>query len=143
MHNSVTAMPADHAGKRKRALQFVVALCSLVPITAGAGGMLFGPCFFETPVIEPADLDGHFRYLSGLLLGIGIAYLLAIPGIERQRKLFLLLGAVVVLGGLGRLFGMLTTGAPTPFVLFALAMELIVTPVITLWQARISQQAPS
>jgi len=31
-------------------------------------------------------------------------------------------------------------GAPSPVMLFALAMELVVTPLLTLWQLRISQK---
>jgi hypothetical protein len=105
--------------------------------------MLLGPAFFENPATHSPDLDGHFRYLSGLLLGIGLAYALAVPGIERQGKRFLLLGGIVVLGGCGRLLSMITTGATSPIMIGALAMELLVTPVITLWQMRISRRATS
>jgi hypothetical protein len=136
-------MQEPDASKEKRALQVVVAVCSLVPIAGGAGGMLLGPAFFENPMTDSPDLDGHFRYLSGLLLGIGLAYLLAVPGIERQRKRFLLLGGIVVLGGCGRLLSMVTTGATSPIMIGALAMELLVTPVITLWQVRISRRTTS
>jgi hypothetical protein len=132
-------MQGFNARKEKRALQVVVAVCSLVPIAAGAGGMLLGPALLRNPVADSPDLDGHFRYLSGLLLGIGLAYALAVPGIERHRKRFLLLGGIVVLGGFGRLLSMLTMGAPSKITFGALAMELLVTPAITLWQVRISR----
>jgi len=120
----------------RRALQIAVALCSLVPITAGGAGMLLGPALVAgtgTP-----DLDSHFRYLSGLLLGIGLAYLLTLRGIERRRAHYLLLGGLVVVGGIGRLIALLANGTPSTVMLFALAMELLVTPLLTLWQFRIS-----
>ncbi|HXQ53304.1 MAG TPA: DUF4345 domain-containing protein [Stellaceae bacterium] len=136
-------MQDSNASKERRALQVVVAVCSLVPIAAGAGGMLLGPAFLGNPVADSSDFDSHFRYLSGLLLGIGLAYALAVPGIVRQRKRFLLLGGIVVLGGFGRLLSMLTMGTPSPITIGALTMELLVTPVITLWQVRISRSTTS
>ena len=45
---------------------------------------------------------------------------------------------VVVLGGLGRLVGLLLTGIPSLFMLGGLLMELVVTPVLCLWQTRIA-----
>lgn len=126
-------------GGGKRALQLAVALCSLVPIVAGGAGMLLGPALVSGAAGDDRDLDGHFRYLSGLLLGIGLAYASAVPGIERRRNRFLLLGFIVILGGFGRLGSLLTKGAPSPVMLGALVLELLVTPILTLWQLRVSQ----
>jgi hypothetical protein len=85
----------------KRALQVAVALGCLVPIGGGARGIWLGPQM--AGAAGPADLDSHFRYLSGLLLGIGLAYLTAIPRIEQYSLRFRILTAIVVVGGLGRL----------------------------------------
>jgi hypothetical protein len=122
----------------KRLLQIAVALCSLVPIAAGATGILMGPALVAAA--GSGDLDSHFRYLSGLLLGIGLFYATGVPGIERKRTRFLLLGGIVFVGGLGRLWSLLATGAPSPVMFGALAMELAVTPLLTLWQFRVSRK---
>jgi hypothetical protein len=132
------AMRSPGSASEKRALQIIVAIASLVPILAGASGVLYGPVLVGD-VGGSHDLDSHFRYLSGLLLGIGLAYASAVPGIDRRRQRFLLLGSIVVLGGLGRLISLLLTGAASPIMLAALAMELVVTPVITFWQLRLSR----
>ena len=121
-----------------RALQTAVAVGSLVPIGAGAAGILFGPAPFGDNAGSLTDFDSHFRYLSGLLLGIGLAYLSAVLGIEGRRKRFLLLGSLVVIGGLARLLSVLSSGSASMAVLAALAMELLVTPALTFWQWRIS-----
>jgi hypothetical protein len=123
----------------KRLLQTAVAVCSLVPIAAGGAGMLLGPALVAGA--GDHDLDSHFRYLSGLLLGIGIAYASGVSRIERRRVRFLLLGGIVFLGGLGRLWSLVTTGAPSPVMFGALAMELVVAPLLTLWQLRIARAA--
>jgi hypothetical protein len=114
----------------------------LVPIIAGTAGLVLGPAMVTTIAEADRDLDSHFRYLSGLLLGIGLAYLSGIPGIERRRSHFLFLGGIVVLGGLGRLCSLLAEGAPSPAMFGALILELLVTPAITLWQLWISARTP-
>lgn len=121
----------------KRALQVAVALGCLVPIGGGARGMWLGPQM--AGAAGTADLDSHFRYLSGLLLGIGLAYVTAIPRIEQHSLRFRILTAIVVAGGLGRLASLVAVGAPSVSMTAALAMELIVTPALALWQHRIAR----
>jgi hypothetical protein len=123
----------------KRLLQIAVAVCSLVPIAAGGAGLLLGPALVANA--GTPDLDSHFRYLSGLLLGIGLGYASGVPGIERRRARFLLLGGIVFAGGLARLWSLLAVGTPSPIMLGALAMELVVTPLLTLWQGRVAVHA--
>lgn len=130
----------------RRALQVVVALCSLVPMLAGAAGVWGGQVLVGQglTVIGVGDSlndpDSHFRYLSGLLLGIGLAYAASVPGIERHRGRFLLLGFIVMVGGLGRLLSLVLDGPPSAVMLFALLMELVVTPLLTFWQWRVSRE---
>src|SRR6202035_1913070 len=86
----------------RRLLQFAVAAASLVPISAGAAGMLLGPAMTDFAA-APLSADSHYRYLSGLLLGIGVAFATTIPRIEAHTARFRLVAAIVVVGGLGRL----------------------------------------
>jgi len=122
----------------RRLLQITVALGSLVPIIAGAAGILSGPAMVDAG--GNVSADSHFRYLSGLLFGIGVAFITTIPGIERQTGRFRMLACIVVAGGIGRLISLLLCGAPDAAMLAALAMELVVTPVLALWQARVAGQ---
>jgi hypothetical protein len=130
-------LPSSEMRLEKRALQIAVAVGSLVPISAGLVGVLRGPGFIDAHTAFSTDIDAHFRYLSGLLLGIGIAYLSAVPGIERRRTRFLLLGSIVVVGGFGRLLAILSAGSASPATIGALAMELLITPAITFWALRV------
>jgi hypothetical protein len=91
----------------------------------------------------PIDLDSHFRYLSGLLLGLGLAFAWCIPAIERRTLLFRALGLIAVLGGLARLLGLVLGGVPSAGHVFGLAMELGVVPLLLLWQARVARQGQS
>ena len=122
--------------RERRYLQRTVAVLALVPLSAGLFGVLFGPALTGDRVSVSAD--SHFRYLSGLLLGIGIVYWSTVPGIEEKTGRFRLLALLVVIGGVARLAGLLLTGVPSLYMLGGLAMELVVTPLITLRQTRVA-----
>ncbi len=124
----------------KRALQIAVAIGSLVPIGAGAAGILLGLRMLKFNSIGSGDLDSHFRYLSGLLLAIGIGYATTVPRIETRGCRFRLLTFAVVLGGVGRLFSLLSIGLPSSTMVAALIMELLVAPGLALWQHRLAFQ---
>ena len=120
----------------KRWLQIAVAVAGLVPVGAGLAGGLLGPAMLGQ--IGDGVLDSHYRYLSGLLLAIGLGYWSAIPKIEIQGPRFTLLTLLVVTGGFFRGLGMLINGPPGRAMDLALIMELGVTPLICLWQWRLA-----
>ncbi|MEP6831530.1 MAG: DUF4345 domain-containing protein [Rhizomicrobium sp.] len=122
---------------QRRALQIVVALAGLVPVLAGLLG--------QAPAILGLSGDAaaltHAAYLSGLLAGIGLAFWSTIPAIEKRSEAFGLLAAIVVLGGLARLIMAARIDVWTLNVTLPLAMELLVTPALWLWQRRIAKSA--
>jgi hypothetical protein len=120
----------------RRALQAAIVLAGCVPVIGGLWGVLGG---IDTAGVIAAS---HARYLSGLLLGIGLAYWACVPTIERRGAEVRVLSAVVVLGGLARLAGAFTTTGFPPTVIWPLVMELVVTPGLALWRERI-QSLPS
>ncbi|HZH52597.1 MAG TPA: DUF4345 domain-containing protein [Microvirga sp.] len=124
--------------RERKLLQQTVALLAIVPAAIGLYGVLFGQALTGDAVSISAE--SHFRFLSGLLLGIGICFWTTIPGIEEKTGRFRLLTLLVVIGGLGRLAGLLLTGLPSLFMLGGLFLELIVTPVLCLWQTRIANR---
>lgn len=123
----------------RRVLQIAVGILALVPVSAGLAGMLYGPAMADGRPGAPSA-DSHFRYLSGLLLAIGVAWWSAIPAIEGRGGRVRLLAALVVCGGLGRLWSLAAIGLPSRPMLAALVMELLVTPGIALWQARVARR---
>jgi hypothetical protein len=112
-------------------LLFAIRLAALVPILAGGGGALFGPAFLGEAA-GPATAS-HLRYLSGLLLGAGLLAWWCAGAIDRRRAVFEALCAMVTIGGLARLGGVLADGAPPWPHVAALVMELGVVPA--LWVA--------
>jgi len=92
------------------------------------------------PAAGHADLDSHFRYLSGLLLGVGLGFAASIPTIERRSELFAVLSAAVVVGGLARLAALITGSVPGAPDVLALGVELLIVPLLWLWQRRIARR---
>ena len=126
--------------RERRFLQLAIAVACLVPFAAGGAGVIASTRMLKdvgAPWI--ADLDSHFRYLSGLLVGIGFMFAACIPRIERTSMLFRGLTIVVVCGGLARLLSLLTFGVPGPGHLFGLFMELGIVPLLAGWQARVAR----
>jgi len=130
-------------GFAKTALQCAIAVAVLVPILAGAAGMMAGPAMMGLDHAVASDLDSHYRYLSGLLLGIGLAFAASIPNIERNGRRIRLLAGIVVIGGAGRLYAVFLAGHASRTTMLALAMELLVTPGLALWQHRLERRPPS
>ena len=64
----------------------------------------------------------------------------AIPAIERRTEIVRTLTLFVVLGGLARLAGIFVVGMPDDGMMFGLFMELVVTPLIALWQGRVARR---
>ena len=120
-----------------RLLRIAVVVACMVPISAGGAGVLLGPAMIGIDTASIAA-DSHYRYLSGLLLGIGGLFLTTVPRIESSTARFRLLAIIVVVGGLGRLLGALLKRNADASSLVALGMELGVTPALLLWQARIA-----
>jgi hypothetical protein len=123
----------------RRALQIIVAVVALVPIAAGLAGVLRGHAMVDG-LAGTVSQDSHVRYLSGLLLAIGVAWWSVVPGIERHGARVRLLTLLVVCGGVARLIGLVAVGLPSWPMLAALAAELVVTPAIALWQARVARR---
>jgi len=120
-----------------RLLRIAVVVACMVPISAGGAGVLLGPAMIGIDTASIAA-DSHYRYLSGLLLGIGILFLTTVPRIDTSTARFRLLAIIVIIGGLGRLLGTLLNRNADASSLFALGMELGVTPALLLWQARVA-----
>ena len=127
----------------RRFLQLIVALACLVPLITGGESILRGARFLKgVPLPVPTDLDSHFRYLSGIFFGVGIAFASTIPSIERRTERFRLLAAFVVCGGLARAWSWAMVGAPGHGHQLGLMMELGVVPLLTLWQGSLARRWP-
>ena len=124
----------------KRLLQAVMWVVLLLPATAVIPGVLWGPSFLGHPPVIPTDLDSHFRYVSGIFLGVLLLIIGCIPGIEHKGPRFRMLGGVIVVGGLCRLVSLIAVGVPSFGHKLGLCAELGVVPLLMLWQAHLARR---
>ena len=101
-------------------------------------GVLGGPHFFELSSAS-ISADSHMRYLSGLLLGIGILALSIIPHVERHAERMGALTLVVFVGGLSRLWSLIEVGQPNSVMTAARFVELLLTPALCFWVWRVAR----
>lgn len=123
----------------RRLLQCAVVFFGFVPVLAGLAGVLTGGGFLRE--VLDISADSHLRYLSGLLLGLGLCYWSTVPRIESMTSRFRLLTLIVVIGGLARAYGLGVSGVPSTAMMLALGMELAVTPGLCWWQGRVARAA--
>ena len=121
----------------RRGLQITIAAAALVPVYGGLAGVVLGASAFGP--WPGGAADSHMRYLSGLLLAIGLLFWSTIPTIERRTTMIRTLTFIVVAGGLARLAGAVFVHDPGKMG-WALIMELAVTPGLCLWQARLASR---
>lgn len=120
-------------------LQAAVIVGACVPVFAGGAGALLGTKYFiDTPNVS---LDSNLRYLFGILFAMGLCFWSCVPAIETKTPRVRLLTLLVVTGGFARLSSLIFIGTPPALGLFALGMELGVTPALCLWQSRIARRA--
>lgn len=132
-----TAMQVSRPNGERRLLQAAVLVAGCVPVLGGLAGVIMGSDVIQATSPDLASSDSHVRYLSGLLLGIGLLFWSLIPKIERAGDLFRALTCLVVIGGLARLASVAASGLPSRVMLGALVMELAVTPLLCLWQTQL------
>jgi hypothetical protein len=111
-------------------------------VTGGLAGILAAPELLETTACG-ATCNNHVRYLSGLLLGIGLVAWSLVPRIERTASTFQTLTVLVVIGGLARLSSLVIVGPPNRAMIAGLIMELVVTPSLCVWQRRVIKRLAS
>jgi hypothetical protein len=116
-------------------LPFAIRLAACVPIMAGGAGAFLGAAFLGEAA-GPATVS-HMRYLSGLLLGLGLTALWCANDLDARGGTFVILCAVVTLGGCMRLAGLWLSGTPPWPHVAALVMELGVVPALWLWSRKV------
>lgn len=122
----------------RRALQVAIAVLALLPVTAGLSGALRGHAMIDG-LAGTVSEDSHVRYLSGLLLAIGVTWWSVVPAVERHGARVRLLTLLVLCGGVARLIGLMAVGVPSWPMMAGLLVELVVTPAVALWQARVAR----
>jgi hypothetical protein len=120
-------------------LQAMTAFGGLVLLAIGLCGVLLGVQFLHGAGTVP--VDNHFRFMSGVIAGVGFAFLCSLRHIERHRDRFAVLSFAIFIGGLAHLYSVLLHGVPSIGTMFGLFMELIYTPLLWLLHRHVANRA--
>ena len=123
-------------------LKIAVGLTAIVPLTNGILGILKGPSMIERTSRYSLALDSHYRYMSGLPLGLGILLLRSLSKIEYDGSDLYRVTFLIFVGGLGRLYGLFRIGYDRNSILLTVS-ELFVLPLLCICQNRIQNQSVS
>lgn len=124
----------------KRLLQAVLIAGGAFSLFVAVASVVHGTTAIAPRAPVPIGLDSHFRYLSGIFLGALVAMYSCVPDIERKGPRLRLIGGLIVCGGVARLIGVAAMGLPGVGHRYGLVMELVVTPLILLWQTRLARR---
>ncbi|CAF0979279.1 unnamed protein product [Rotaria sp. Silwood1] len=125
---------------QRLALQIVIGLLAIIPLFVGLQGIFRGPNMLAEGYNYPLSVDSHFRYLSGLPVAIGLLLLRSLPTIDRDASDLRRVSLLIFIGGLGRLWGLITLGFDISTMVITL-VELFLFPFLCLWQYQVQKSS--
>ncbi len=114
----------------RQALQTLLALFGVIVIGISLAHFAIGPKAIIGGVAVNATMAGEDRFFAGLLLCYGVALLWCARDVQHKRVYINLLAAVFFVGGIGRLLAVVVDGAPHPFYVAMLIVELALPPLM-------------
>ena len=126
-----------------RLFQLTIFLLSLVPIMEVSMAFTQGPGYlFPDGGSYPNDLDNQYRYVTGTYLAVTFAIWWTLGNIEERIVPIRIVCAAVFIGGIGRLISIQAVGMPeSPDYLVGAFIELVLVPLLLLWQVRLRRKA--
>ena len=123
----------------RQAIQAFLALFGVVVIAISVVHFAIGPQAIIGGTAVNATMAGEDRFFAGLLLCYGIALLWCARDVQRKRVYVNLLAAVFFVGGIGRLLAVVLDGAPHPFYIAMLVLELVLPPLMVAAANRVAE----
>lgn len=120
----------------KLGLQITVGILSLIPSAFGSLNAILGAGRFLPQDAVNAAIDSQFRFQSSIYLGLAFVIWWMLPNIEKHTTLFRLVIAALFIGGVSRLYSLMTIGPPPPVMIGGMVLELCL-PLLILWHNKI------
>ena len=123
----------------RQAFQTLLALFGVIVIGISLAHFAIGPRAIIGGVAVNATMAGEDRFFAGLLLCYGVALLWCAHDVQHKRVYINLLAAVFFVGGIGRLVAVVVDGAPHPFYVAMLVVELALPPLMVVAAKRVAE----
>jgi hypothetical protein len=125
----------------RQVFQGFLALFGVIVIVISLAHMAVGPRAIIGSVAVNPTMAGEDRFFAGLFLCSGIALLWCARDVQRKRVYINLLAGAFFVGGLGRSLAVVMNGAPHPFYLAMLVIELVLPPLMVVVAKRVAEPA--
>jgi hypothetical protein len=125
----------------RRGLQIVLAVLATVAVASGLFGMLAGPTALPGAGPVDATVDSEYRFSNAFWFAAGVVVWWAVPRVHRATTVLRIILGAVFLGGIARLLAAAASGWPHPVFLGALGVELVLVPLVLLWQSKVADAA--
>jgi hypothetical protein len=123
----------------RQAFQTLLALFGVIVIGISLAHLAIGPKAIIGGVAVNATMAGEDRFFAGLLLCYGVALLWCARDVQHKRVYLNLLAVVFFGGGIGRLVAVVVDGAPHPFYVAMLVVELALPPLMVVAANRVAE----
>ena len=126
----------------RRGLQAFLAFFGVLTVTMGCLTVATGGSL-NMPDAGPvsASVDNQFRFFSVWFLAAGVLTLRAAASPEHATNLIRGLCIALVVGGLARLWSMVTVGVPHPIFVASMAGEILIPAVLLPWQSVVARRS--
>jgi hypothetical protein len=121
------------------AFQAFLVVFGVVAIGISLLHLAVGPTAIIGGVPVNPTMDGEDRFFAGLFLCFGAAVVWCARGVQHKRIYVNVLAAAFFAGGIGRLLAMISVGAPHPFYVAMLGVELVLPPLMVLAAKRVAE----
>lgn len=122
----------------RQAFQAFLALFGLIVIGISLAHFAIGPQAIIGGTAVNPTMAGEDRFFAGLFLCSGVALLWCAVDLQHELVYVNLLAAAFFVGGLGRLLAVLLEGAPHPFYVAMLVVELALPPLMVIVAGRVA-----
>ena len=123
-----------------RALSALLVVGGAVPIATGAFAVLTGAGGMPGQNEASASVESELRFFAVFWIAYGAALIWTAPRAARETTLVRALMAVLFVGGIARAIAWAAEGRPHGLFIVLMAIELVMPPVVVLWQDRVAQR---
>ncbi|MDQ3403626.1 MAG: DUF4345 domain-containing protein [Actinomycetota bacterium] len=121
----------------ERALRVVLVVLGVFVIVTGALDIVIGTATLPGNTDVPTNVDSNYRFFAAIWLMLGLVLLWIVPRVREATAPLRVVCAAVFVGGLARVMSLIVAGVPDPLLVAFIGVELIVPPVLLVWQASV------
>jgi hypothetical protein len=132
---------AHAAGSRHRNLGRTLYALAVIPIVAGAVGVVFGGSSIPASGEPTAAVESELRFYAVWWIGAGLFMVWLAPRVAEHAREFRVFCALLFLSGLSRGLAVLDAGWPPTGLVVLMAAELTISVALFLWDAGLRRGA--